>query len=163
MSGIGGSLFAAFAFSGASYIFRLLDKGGYSAEMHRHNIAMENLSKAREAWYEEEIRKKDEIARKRQELLASLEDMSSVNKALDSLRKISITLHEDNGTKRKFTRRPELSDFYQPSTEMIHYQNFTMGVVRLASGLAIGFLVLTFKFVMSRALRIINLFLKNSR
>ena len=87
------------------------------------------------------IRKKDEIARKRQELLASRENMSSVNKAMDCLRKISITFHENNGTKRKFTRRPELSDFYQPSTEMKHYQNLTMGVVGLASGLAIGFLV----------------------
>ena len=109
---VGESLFAAFAFSGASYIFCLLDKGGYSAEMHRHNIAMENLSKAREAWYEEEIRKKDEIARKRQELFVSREDMSSVDKALDSLRKISITFHEDNGRKKKFTRKPELSDFF---------------------------------------------------
>ena len=138
---VGGSLFAAFAFSGASYIFRLLDKGGYSAEMHRHNIAMENLSKAREAWYKEEIGKKDEIARKRQELLASREDMSSVNKALNSLRKISITFPENNGTKRKFTRRPELRDFYKPSTEMKHYRNLTMGVVGLGSGLILGLLI----------------------
>ena len=62
-STIGGSLFAAVAFPGAGYLFYLLDKGGYSSEMKRHNLAVENLTKAREAWYEEEVRKKDEIAR----------------------------------------------------------------------------------------------------
>ena len=70
-STIGGSLFAAVAFLGAGYLFHLLDKGGYSSEMKRHNLAIENLTKARESWYEEEVRKKDEIAKKRQELIAS--------------------------------------------------------------------------------------------
>ena len=50
-STIGGGLFAAVAFSGAGYLFHLLGKGGYSSKMKRHNLAIENLSKAREAWY----------------------------------------------------------------------------------------------------------------
>ena len=53
---IGGSLFAAFAFSGAGWLFHKLDKGGYDKEMKRHNLAMEHLSKGREQWYEEEVR-----------------------------------------------------------------------------------------------------------
>ena len=122
-STIGGSLFAAFAFSGASYLMHLFDKGSYSSEMKRHNLAIENLTKAREAWYEVEVRKKDEIARKRQELLTSRADMSSVDKALDALRKITLKYTEDSGRKRTFTRRPQLRDFYRPSTEMRNYQN----------------------------------------
>ena len=68
---------------------------------------MENLSKAREAWYEEEIRKKDEIAKKRQELVSANADLSTVDKALDAIRTITLTYHEENGRKRTFTRRPE--------------------------------------------------------
>ena len=49
---MGGSLFAALAFSGTGYLFYLLDKGGYDEEVRRHNLAMEHLFKAREAWYE---------------------------------------------------------------------------------------------------------------
>ena len=84
---MGGSLFAALAFSGTGYLFHLLDKGGYDEEMKKHNLAMEHLSKAREKWYEEEVRQQDALARKRQELLASKQDLSSVNKALDMLKK----------------------------------------------------------------------------
>ena len=36
-STVGGSLFAAVAFSGAGYLFHLLDKGGYSSEMKRQS------------------------------------------------------------------------------------------------------------------------------
>ena len=34
---VGSSLFAALAFSGAGYLFHLLDRDGYSAEIKRHN------------------------------------------------------------------------------------------------------------------------------
>ena len=137
---IGESLFPAVAFSGAGYFSHLLDKGGYSSEMKRHNQAMENLSKARETWYEEEIKKKDEIAKKRQELLSANADLSTVDKALEALRKITVIFTENSGRKRTFTRRPELRDFYKPSTEMRNYQNFAMGVVGVCSGLILGLL-----------------------
>ena len=96
---IGGSLFAAVAFSGAGYLFHLLDKGGYNTEMKRHNLAIEHLSKAREQWYKEEVHRKDEMARKRQELLASRADLSTVNKALDASRKMNAK-YNDGQTKR---------------------------------------------------------------
>ena len=100
---IGGSLWAALAFSGTGYLFRLLDKSGYDTEMKRHNLAMENLSKAREQWYEEEVRKEDEMARKRQELLASRADLSTVNRALDALKKLNV-LYDDGTTKRSLLK-----------------------------------------------------------
>ena len=78
--------------------------------MKRHNLAMEHLSKAREQWYEVEVRRKDEIARKRQELLASRADLSTVNRVLDSLRKMNVLYH-DGETKRTFHQKPELKDF----------------------------------------------------
>ena len=140
-STIRGSLFAAFAFSASSYLFHFSDKGGYSSEMKRHNLAMENFSKAREAWYEEEIRKKDEIAKKRQELLSANADLSTMDKALDAIRRITLTYHKNNGRKRTFTRRPELRDFYKPCTEMKNYQNSAMGVFGIGSGIILRLLI----------------------
>ena len=131
-STIGGSLFAAVAFSGAGYLFHLLDKRGYSSEMKKHDLAVENLTKAREVWYEE---------KKRQELLSANADLSTVDKALHAIRRITLIYHENNGRKRTFTRRPELRDFYQPSTEMKKYQSLAMGVFGVGSGLVLGLLI----------------------
>ena len=136
---MGGSLFAALAFSGAGYLFHLLDKGGYDDEMKRHNLAMEHLSKAKEKWYKE-VHRKDEIARKRQELLASRADLSTVNKALDALRKMNV-VYDDGQKKRTFSQKPELKDFYKPSSEMKHYQNLAMGIVGIGSGLVLGLII----------------------
>ena len=135
---IGGSLFAAVAFSGAGYLFHLLDKG-YDTEMKRHNLAMEHLSKVKEQWYEE-VHRKDEIAQKRQELLASRADLSTVNKALDALRRMNVVCNNGN-TKRTFTQKPELKDFYRPSTKMKHNQNIAMGIVGVGSGLVLGLII----------------------
>ena len=88
---MGSSLFAALAFSGAGYLFHLLDKNGYSKEIKRHDKAMEDLTRACEQWYEEETRRKDEIAQKRQELIQTHQDMNIVNKALAGLENISIS------------------------------------------------------------------------
>ena len=49
---IGGSiqtLFAAVSFSAAGFLFKSLDKNGYEAEIKRHNKALEDLTKAKEA------------------------------------------------------------------------------------------------------------------
>ena len=133
---IGGSLFAAFAFSGAGYLFRLIDKNGYSEEIKRHNRAMEDLSRARERWYEEETRRKDEIAEKRQELIETHQDMNMVNKALSGLRNISISFKN-----KTFTRKPELHDFYRPSSEFKHYEKFVAGTAGAVGGALGGALV----------------------
>ena len=102
---------------------------------------MEHLSKAREEWHEKEVHKKGELARKRQELLAPRADLSTVNKALDALRKMNVVYTGIDGTKRTFTKRPELGDFYKPSSEMKHYQNIAMGIVGVSSGLILGLIL----------------------
>ena len=133
---MGSSLFAALAFSGAGYLFHLLDKNGYSEEIKRHNKAMENLTRACEQWYEEETRRKDEIAQKRQELIETHQDMNVVNKALSGLEKISISFKN-----RNFTRKPELRDFYRPSSEFKHYEKFVVGSVGAVGGALGGALI----------------------
>ena len=128
--------FAALAFSGAGYLFHLLDKNGYAEEIKRHNKAMENLTRAREQWYKEETRRKDEIDRKRQELIEAHQDMNVVNKALSGLEIISIRFKN-----RNFSRKPELRDFYRPSEEFKHYEKFVVGSVGAVGGAVGGALV----------------------
>ena len=97
---------------------------------------MEELSLAREKWYEAEVRKKDEMNRKRQELLQSHQDMNAVNKALGELGNISISFKN-----KEFTKKPELHDFYRPSSEFKHYEKFVVGSVGLVGGLVGGGLI----------------------
>ena len=47
--------FAAVSFAGAGYLFKLFDSNGYEEEMKRHDLAMEELEKAREEFNEKEI------------------------------------------------------------------------------------------------------------
>ena len=138
---IGGTLFAAIAFSASGWLFHKLDKSGYDKEMHRHNLAMEHLSQAREKWYEEEVAKKDEIARKRAELQQSKADLSEVNKALDLLKNMNVVYHDSENKKYTFTQKPQLKDFYTPSDKFKKYQNITMGAVGLGTGALLGFLL----------------------
>ena len=40
-----------------------------------------------------------------------------------------------------FTQKPELKDFYRPSDKMKHFQNLTMGIVGVGSGLLMGLII----------------------
>ena len=56
MSLFGGFLqttFAAVSFAGAGYLFKFFDSNGYEKEMKRHNLAMEQLQKAKDEFNKE--------------------------------------------------------------------------------------------------------------
>ena len=55
------STFVAVSFAGAGYLFKMFDKNGYEEEMKRHNIASENLAKAKKEFNEKEIKQHDRI------------------------------------------------------------------------------------------------------
>ena len=146
MASVAGNLlmatFSAIAFSGAGVLFHRLDKGDYEQEMKRHNRALENLSKAREKFYQEEVRKKDRMAQKRAELQQSKTDLATVNHALDLLKNMDVVFHDEKtNTKYTFNREPKLSDFYSPSDKMKKYEKITMGAVGLGTGALLGFLL----------------------
>ena len=136
---MGMTMFAGIAFSLSGYVFHKIDKGGYEEEMKRHNRALENLSKAREQFYEEEVKKKDRMAEKRAELLQSKSDLATVNHALDLLKNMDVVYKDTSGNTHSFNRQPQLRDFYTPSDKMKKYQNYTMAAVGLGSGALLGF------------------------
>ena len=85
--------------------------------------------------------KKDEIAKKRAELLQSKADLSTVNKALDLLKNMNVVYHDTENKKYTFKKEPQLKDFYTPSDKFKKYQKITMGAVGLGSGMLLGFLL----------------------
>ncbi len=52
---VAGGLFNAFAFAGAGYLFKMINRDGYEKELRWHNLAMEKLTLARQKWSQNEI------------------------------------------------------------------------------------------------------------
>ena len=66
--------FAALSFAGAGYLFKLFDKNGYSEEMKRHNLALEELGRQKEKFDEEEVKAHD----REQQLRRKIEDANAI-------------------------------------------------------------------------------------
>ena len=122
---VAGGLFNAVAFAGAGYVFPKLDKKGYEDEMKRHNLAMEQLTAAKEKWYEKTVEKKNKVALLRQQLEDANKDLDSTNEALHKLR---TAMDEDIGPK------PKITDYYEPSDEIKMYTNVAVGVTGSVAG-----------------------------
>lgn len=129
---VAGGLFNAIAFAGAGFLFSKLNHTGYKEEIKRHNIALEQLSRAKEKCYEKEVERKNSIEEKRHQLTDANADINDTNKALSSLRKAL----RYQITKLKFESKPEpeISNYYKPSKEMEEYQMLTTAAVGLGCG-----------------------------
>ena len=128
-----GTLFAAVSFSASGYLFQHLNKNGYEAEAKRHNKALEDLSTAKEQFYENEVKQHDRIQELRQQLSDANHDIENTNKALDTLRKVRTIQYKGVS----YDEPPQLSDFYKPSNEMKEYQYLVMASVGVGSGLLV--------------------------
>ena len=131
-----GGLFNAVAFAGAGFLFSKLNHSGYSDEIKRHNLAMEQLSIAKQKWYEKEVARKNDIELKRHQLIEANMDNQNTNKALAQYNKVKAEAEaEAVAYERSRQMEPTLNDFYKPSKEMKEYQALTMAAVGLTSGL----------------------------
>ena len=126
-----GGLFNAFAFAGAGFVFSKLNHSGYKDEIKRHNLALEQLSVAKQKWYEKEVVRKNDIEAKRHQLSEANVDIKITNKALIELNH-SASVSEE----RSKASEPKLDDYYEPSSEMEEYKLLTTAIVGLVSGLA---------------------------
>ena len=117
----------------------MLDKNGYAEEMKRHNLALEKLAKAKELFYENEVREHDKIQELQRRLDEANEDMIATNKALDALRRIRTVEYKG----RRFAREPRVGDFYKPSNEMQDYQELVVGAIGVGSGVLLSRVVKT--------------------
>ena len=122
-----GGLFNAFAFAGAGFLFSKLNHPGYQDEIKRHNLALEELSRAKQKWYEKETARKNDIELKRHQLIEANADIKTTNKALVEYNKAI--------AEQERSSEPTLNDFYKPSKEMKEYQALTMAAAGLGAGL----------------------------
>ena len=106
---LGGALANALAFTGSSYLFLSLHKEDLARERKRHDLAVEQLTRAQIQWN-----------RKRQERI------DFINKQLREERKADVKFEELNEAMREYHEvfgkqlnplppKPVLSDFYHPS------------------------------------------------
>ena len=129
-----GGLFNAFAFAGAGFLFSKLNHSGYKDEIKRHNLALEQLSVAKQKWYEKEVARKNDIEAKRHQLADANVDIHITNKALLSLSKALKYQINKLELEASEASEPNLNDYYKPSKEMEEYQALAMAIVGLGSG-----------------------------
>ena len=125
-----GGLFNAFAFAGAGFLFSKLNHSGYKDEIKRYNLALEQLSVAKQKWYEKEVARKNDIEAKRHQLVEANAVIKTTNRALAELNHYSKVSEE-----RAKQSEPTLNNYYKPSEEMEGYQALTMAVAGLGTGL----------------------------
>ena len=124
---VAGGIFNAFA--GAGYLFKMINNGGYGEEIKRHNLAMEQLARARQEWNKKEIEQRAKLAELRQEQSDAKEDFKEINKSLKNYKKANDLEIVFNG--KKFVREPHIWDFYDPSDEMKEYMTLAIGTMGL--------------------------------
>ena len=100
----GGALINALAFSGTNAAFSLLgDHGG--AERKRHDLAMEQLSKAREKYSEERQQRLDYLNKTISQQRHARQTFSDLGAAMQAYHEVPLR------------EEPKLSDFYNPSRQ----------------------------------------------
>ena len=126
-STVSSSIIQALAFTGSSFLLSQLNHSGYLEEQKRYHDAIINLTEAKEAWQEKEVKRKEKINQLERELQAANQDINQTNKALLELSKYK-SIQEPE---------PKLEDFYHPSTEAKGYQMAATAVLGLASGFGV--------------------------
>ena len=86
---------------------------------------MEQLTAAKEKWYEKTVEKKNKVALLHQQLVDANKNLGARNEALHKLR---TAMEEDIGPE------PTLNDYYEPSDEMKTYTNIVVGVTGSVAG-----------------------------
>ena len=106
----GGALVNALAFSGSNFIFGQLGDHG-KAEMQRHNLAMEKLSKARDEYSRQRTQRLDYINN-------PLRDQRHADRTFRGLDDAMREYYKVTGNQLSPLRDPpKLSDFYSPSRQ----------------------------------------------
>ena len=129
---VAGGLFNAVAFAGAGYLFQKFNKDGYGEEVKRQDLALEKLEKARQEWNQKDIERREKIVALRQEKKEADADFEKINKSLRNYEKATTLVYDG----KKFTHRPHLWDFYEPSDEMKEYMTLSIGTIGLVGGWA---------------------------
>ena len=130
----GAALINAVAFSGTNFLFSALSDHG-AAERKRHDLAVEDLTKARDEWIKKRQQKIDFLNEKLREQNEAAKYLSNLDEAMQEYYLI---------TKQHLPQlppKPQLSDFYHPSDQQKQGE-----ILVISTGLGlIGFLIYKYK------------------
>ena len=111
---LGGAAVNALAFSGSNFIFSMFGNKRVDEEKKRHDLAIENLQRARDAWTQKRTERIDfinEELRKQQHAVSTFRD---VDNAMREYYRVT------GQNLEPLEKEPVLSDFYEPSTDQIN-------------------------------------------
>ena len=126
---LGGALVNAFAFTGSSYLFRLLDGKSVDEERKRHDEAIEKLQKARDQWTQKRTARLDFIS----------EDLRRQGHAVAAFRSVDDAMREYADVTGKqlspLGPEPQLSQFYRPSDGQVSREGLFIALGLAGTGL----------------------------
>ena len=111
---LGGAVVNALAFSGSNFIFSMFGNRRVDEEKKRHDLAIENLQRARDAWTQKRTERIDfinEELRKQQHAVSTFRD---VDNAMREYYRVT------GQNLEPLEKEPVMSDFYEPSTDQIN-------------------------------------------
>lgn len=111
---VGGAIVNALAFSGSNFLFSSFKSKEADEERKRHDLALEQLTRARDEWNNKRTQYLDLMNEKLQKEAHSRQTFSDIDKALQEY-------HILTGSRMdmppELQNEPKLSDFYTPSEE----------------------------------------------
>ena len=126
LSGIFSSVFSATAFGGTNLVFSMLTDHG-AKERKRHDLALENLQRAREKWNEDRMKRLDFINKR-------LREKNEARTYINNIDEVMLEYYRAFGKQIKpLPTEPHLSDFYHPSEAQ---KNDELLFVTVGTGLA---------------------------
>ena len=108
---LSGAVANALSFTGASYMFRAIDKNSVDAERKRHDEAIEKMQKAQTEWSEKRQKRTDYINNKIMKENKAEKRFNDLNTAMQKYFLITGKKLPD------LPHEPVLSDFYTPSDD----------------------------------------------
>ena len=127
---VGSSIIQAVSFMGAQWLFSQFDHKGYMEEIKRHNRALEDLTQARNKFFEEAQLRKEKIAKLEMEKKSAESDFKLTNAQFAQLKLLQ---HQES-----LAVEPQLDTFYEPSKQMKEYQMMATGIIGAATGATLG-------------------------
>jgi hypothetical protein len=115
---VGAAVVNAVAFTGGNALYDKYGRGDGSEERFRHDKAVEDLQKASSEWNQKRADTLDWINSKTRDKNDARSIFDDVDKALDFYNET----HPDGQI--QLPKKPQLEDFYNPSTEQHYYTLF---------------------------------------
>ena len=111
---IGGAVVNALAFTGSNFLFSSINQGNAERERKRHDLALEELSRAKIEYEKNRTALLDYLNERIRKEARAKSTFQDINQALIEYKEVT---GNDLEFPEELRREPKLSDFYSPSEE----------------------------------------------